>query len=689
MRVARAVGFACCVFLWARAASAAEYETFIDIETEEDLYDLLFTEQISDRSFDALLLLYQTRLDLNRADRHQLYLLPNLDYAHVDRILEYRRQVGTIGSLGDLSAAGVLPTRLTRTLEAFVTVRSPDSGRSKVQGFARLQSRWTGRYDRLPPAVAMQARVRALEGLDTGMAATLTRNRLGRPRWDRDRSALSAAPEGVRFEMPKLYVSWQAPTWEVVAGTYRIGFGQRLTFDVTDQISPNGAFGDYELRWGNVLGLGCRRTAGELPASPCPTTRVVRVTPDYGWTNRLAGVAAGVKRITAGKGWLQAYAWSSLQPHSVAQSEIANASRCADPRRDGDVACAPPQVYVRGADGSARFATASRATVSAAFAEWLGGGHASYFWNARTHLGVTGYGAVPRWLIRGPALDFQESARRPFGGPFGAAGLEAAVGLGAHDLFVEVARSFDAQKGGGGGYAAVIRCVTTIDGGEIDASLRYFGTGYANPYARPVSAPDELDGLRARDEAGVRVRATAALGSRVGLRVIGDVWWRLSLRALGSLLFVRADVELAPAFTWALWAEYRSGIGQRFVLATRIAYARSPRFKVSGQLRHRWAGASRTALLTRDVAAIAELASRPVERLRMRARVRYDFDDVADNHRLPQTLWALVELGLHARERDLIRVRYDFRIYLDERESTRARVPNPEHWLWLEYVLRF
>jgi len=28
-------------------------------------------------------------------------------------------------------------------------------------------------------------------------------------------------------------------------------------------------------------------------------------------------------------------------------------------------------------------------------------------------------------------------------------------------------------------------------------------------------------------------------------------------------------------------------------------------------------------------------------------------------------------------------------VFLDHRESTFARVPNPEHWLWVEYVLRY
>ena len=126
---------------------------------------------------------------------------------------------------------------------------------------------------------------------------------------------------------PALLSRWMAPGNLVaeatanaeVGGTYRIGFGQRLTFDVTDQVTPNGFFGDYELRRDNELGLRCRRGPGELQKSPCPSAEVARVTPDYAWTNRLAGVAAGLKGLSVGRGWLQAYAWGSYQVHRIAK----------------------------------------------------------------------------------------------------------------------------------------------------------------------------------------------------------------------------------------------------------------------------------------------------------------------------------------------------------------------------------
>ena len=690
MLLRRAFALASLIALAPCSASAAKYEIFIEVETEEDLYDLLATEQISDSSFNALLLLYQTRVELNRAGRQQLYLLPNLDYGQVDRILAYRTEAGAIRELGDLAAAGVLEAKIVNALRAFVIVRPPDVLKSQTNGFMRVQGRWSGRYDRLPPASALQARLETLRNLDIGASATLTRNGLHRIRWDPNRSAFSAEPEGVRFDVPKLYVEWEDHKWEIIGGTYRIGFGQRLTFDVTDQITPNGFFGDYELRRSNELGLRCRRSAGELPASPCPTDRVTRVTPDYAWTNRLTGAAIGLKDLPIGRGWLQAYAWGSYQVHRIPQIEIVDTNTCSDPRRDEDPGCRAPPVYVRARDPTAPASTATFATLPAMYAEALAGTNASYFWNDRAHIGVTGYGSMPRWLVRGAELGFQEFSRKPFAGPFGAVGVDAAFGFGAQDFFAEVARSFDAQVGGGGGYGAVVRSVTSLGSTELDMSVRYYGSKYANPYARPVSAPDELDGLRARDEAGLRLRLATQPGPRIGLRTIADGWRRLSSGALHGLLFVRADLQIAPSWAWALWTEYRNAGSQRALLATRIAYEPVRQLTLSGQFQHRWVATRlRGVDVQQDIAAILSMTARPLDILRFRLRVRYDFEDIWDNHRRPHTLWAYLDAALTVRERDMVRVRYDVRVFLDRRESTLTRVPNPEHWLWLEYVFRY
>jgi len=202
--------------------------------------------------------------------------------------------------------------------------------------------------------------------------------------------------------------------------------------------------------------------------------------------------------------------------------------------------------------------------------------------------------------------------------------------------------------------------VTTLPKGELEVSLRYYGSRYANPYARPVSAPDELDGLRARDESGARFRATAQLGRHVVLRALLDGWRQLSTGLLNALLFTRTDWRITSRWTWATWGEYRNGAAQRFVVATQLGYEPVRRVSISGQARYRWAGKLGSDRLQQDLSAILNVTARPVDRLRLRCRLRYDFDDVWDNHRLPQSLWSYLEVALTLRDRDVLRLRYDF-----------------------------
>jgi hypothetical protein len=147
---------------------------------------------------------------------------------------------------------------------------------------------------------------------------------------------------------------------------------------------------------------------------------------------------------------------------------------------------------------------------------------------------------------------------------------------------------------------------------------------------------------------------------------------------------------MASSWVWSVWSEYRNSVAQRFLLAARLAYEPVRRLTLSGQFQHRWVGARLHGVrLQQDVAAILNLTTRPVDIFRIRLRVRYDFEDIGDNHRLPHTLWGYVDAAFTVRERDVLRVRYDLRMFLDRRDSTLARVPNPEHWLWVEYVFRY
>lgn len=663
-------------------AAAIPYEVFIDVEDEQGLYDLRNSGQISTRSFDALLFLLQTQVDLDRADRDRIYALPNLELADVDAILRFRLDEGRIWSIEALVRGNVLTDHQAAAIRAFVVERGT---RERIRGFARAQIQTAGTRDRQPPATAFQARVEALERLDAALVLVLTRNAVGGVRWDPLREGLSVTPERPRVVVPKFYVAWSQERWGIVLGTYRIGFGQRLTFDVTDQTLPNGFFGDLEVRREDSLTVRCRRRTGELIVPSCPSNRVDRVGPDFDWTERLTGLAVGTHRVPVGRASLQAAAWFSHQALGAQAFELANRSICDDPRRDDDAACRPPQVFVREQEGPQ--AVLSTGTVPRVVAEALAGTNVGFSAGERSKIGATAYGAVPRWLVGGVRLGYQETARRPFGGLFGAVGLDAAHGFGIQDFFAEVTRSFNSEPGGGD-FAAIVRSLTDLERTELDASLRYYGPDFANPYARSPSAPDERDGLRTRDELGARLRTSSRLGPRTSLRTFTDVWRRASGGAARAELYLRLDVAITTHWSWAGWMSYRRSTIESVVAATRATLRIGARLKLSVQLVHQWNGFW-TDVERRDLSALLDVVARPTRRLGIRVRLRYDLEHLTTRGAGAETLWGYVRVSTRLRGSDRFGVRYDIRGFLDERASTLRRAPNPEHWLWLEYLLRF
>src|SRR5690606_29261811 len=146
--------------------------------------------------------------------------------------------------------------------------------------------------------------------LRVGLAGVLTRSRVDDVRYDPNRDALSAEPARPRGYLPKVYVQWEDDHYNFLLGTYRAGFGQRLTFDNTRNYTPNGIYRDSTIFARPVrLTRLCKESAGELSASPCAgELGDTDVTPGCRWHETLQGVAVGVKKLDRPVCWLQAYA---------------------------------------------------------------------------------------------------------------------------------------------------------------------------------------------------------------------------------------------------------------------------------------------------------------------------------------------------------------------------------------------
>ena len=706
---------------FASTAHANEYEVFVEIQNEEQLYDLQVENQIGEDTFNALLELIQRGVDLNGASREELYALPNLSYAEVDGILAYRAEAGRIDDPAALVVGGVLSERKLAAIASFLVVRDRAIDRLGATGWIRTQTRWSVEDSDVPP-FALQARADGLRNLRVGVAALLNRNELSDVVYDPSRDALTASAAAPGAELPKIYVHWQERDYAVIAGTYRAGFGQRLTFDVTDQTDPNGFYGDDEIFRSTSLTSQCKESAGELADSPCSgAAGEVYVTPDFRSRDGLLGVAASLKKLKlGGKSSLAATGFGSYQPKGVYQYAIYDAGKCTDPTDDDDPNCSAPDTFRTQDNVSMPTSRFSFHTLPNMYAELLGGGNLTYNLDTRSHVGVTGYGSSINWLVDGIELDFQEWSRTPFGGPFGAVGVDAAYGYGIFDLFAEVTRSFDSQTDGGGGFGGVIRGVMSQGKNNVEVSGRYYDKKFANPYARPISAADQFDGLRARDETGVRVRTTSRFQKKFSLRTSLDLWRAPSEKVNELDMYVRGDVDLNKQVRLGLWTGYRDkdllddGGPQCFSISVEndengeSIPCGGEQYDVTARVR--WE-ALRTVTATlqyshevqddedidmdeddryrQDRTITAIIAAKPIPEASIRLRVRYLDEDIEDIKKEETSVWTSLDFSYRLRRKDRLRLRYDLISYLDERDATLERRPSPEHWLWFQYQAHF
>lgn len=728
------IGLLCAV----SPAAATPYETFVDVEDEADLQDLLAAGTLTEDTYNELIELLGRGVDLNSADRNELYALPNLTYEDVDAIIAYRSlNDGVIRDPAELVTAEALSEEKFLAIAAFLVVRPPDARPLAVHGWVRAMTRaqlhdFTPRAPNDPfiPPFGLRTRITAMQHLMIGAAITTTRLEPGAPVWDPVRGALIADAPSYKFQVPKIYAKWETESVQAIAGTFRAGFGQRLVFDNSTTYSPNGLYIDDQMLFSQDLTRACKRSGGELPASPCSGLLGSEyITPDFVWRQGLLGVAAGAKRLELSSGWLQAYGWGSVARKDVYQYELVNRDACPDPHDDSNPACAAPQVLVRPEgnllDPSPRHAFQ---TLPDVFQERLVGGNVTYFADRRNSVGVTAYGASIANLVEGVDLDYQEWSRIPYGKRYGAAGANFTFGRDWLDVFGEAAISFDAMgeqdptltpAKGGGGPAAILRMTATRKREELEVVARYLSTDYANPYARPISQPDEFEGQRARDEAGGRVRYIRTSKDLV-IRALADVWVNPSNGASQPKLdtYVRANVRTTRQLWLGLWERYqdkdlrRGGHDQCFEISNeldetgepipcggrqlttivRATYEPSRKLSATLQLQHQLLDDNtRMELLSKfrqDLAAWLVVYYRPSKDMRMRARVRYLDEAIHDNTYLERSFAMLVDSVHRVRQRDWVRVRLDGRFWLDKRTMTPNRAPNPELGLWLFYEAR-
>jgi hypothetical protein len=724
------------LLLGAAPALAVQYEANIDVASEQDLYDLAARNEISDETLETLVELMDDGVDLNSASREDLYALPNLTYAEVDAIIQYRRSKGEgrIEDPAELVTSGALTAATLVQIAPFLLI-VPDGAHVPISGKVRVQSRYTAGDALAPPAV-LRTTLRGPYDLSFGLGMLTARTIPGPVTYDKGRNALTAELPAYSIQVPKFFLQWKSQNRSAILGTFRIGFGQRLTLDNTTRYTPDGFYADATLTQYTDLTSLCRQSAGELPDSPCAgDLGNTYVTPDYSWRPTFRGVAGSIKDLGIGEtARLSLHGFLSYQDKSAYQYALVDRGVCSDPRNDDDlVNCLSPLVYVKQPNPGTPTSRFSYTTLPGVYDELAGGGNIKLELGPRVRIGTTAYYAMNLWRVEGINLDLQEwSAASLYNGPFGAVGVDGALSLGELNFFAELTRTFDSLPGpvGGGGIGVLQRSTYSLKKQEIELSFRYYQKNFANPRSRPISAPDQFEGRRARNEAGARLTYLGKPVDDWSFRAFVDAWilpedmetpGTAGTANLYGLL--RADFLGWRFFQPAALIDYRNkdlgkgGHGQCYAdtqivilgepqpcsgeyyrVAGRFKFQPADRLTLTLQYAHEFLDDVKyTDRFRQDMRVSGDVAYAPTDSLRLKARTTFLNEAIGDAayggtnqlRPLEKSLWSWVSVTWLASRPFQVTARYDLYAYLDERPSTLLRIPRPEHRFRLDIESKF
>lgn len=762
----------CTVVLFAKVALAAVYESPITAEDEEDLLAAQERGELSPETAERLIDLISVGVDLNSATRDDLYELPGIGYREVDAILEYRKLKGRIEDPAELVGAEAITADALLQMAPFLRLE-PAAEILPIAGKMKLIT-LVSASDTVPPPAYFKGDFKGPWNLRAGIELVTTRFRPTAPYYDSTRDTLMVNGPYYSVHLPKLYGQWKAGSRQIIVGTFRVGFAEQLTLDNTLRQKPRGFDVTTRTLQPLITGLSspCRFSTGELDDTPCPDDgSIAKGTRDFRWRDVFRGIAGSVEDLELGEKGpkLSLYGFGSLQTRSVYQYQLVDRRSCDDPRTEpsgsSDVSCSAPAIYVRQTDATQPSPKLYASTLPAVLNELVFGAHGRLQPVPRFYFGVTGYGAVPLFNVPQLQLDFQEWARTPWNGPYGAVGLDGKLTLGPIDLFAEVTRTFNRIPDEKGGWGAIVRGAINPKGHQLEASLRLYDKTFSNPYSSPVSSPDVLFGQRARNEAGLKLDYEGKLPLDLYVKAWANFWfnpWQDDDghydQNLGQYVIPR-DATVVPAgttnlhgrarvdwkgfdaFQGAAWFDYRNndlanstdkidpntgdpvgacysgGVdsgdpeGLMLLYPPPVGADGKPQrcfgelYKVSASVTvkplrqylgfwlqgaHTWVSQFGTNELRMDDRVWFEARSQLLDkRLNLRGRVSYTFFDIKNADRHNDFFWAIAEVA--GKPWAFLRpaLRYDLRVFNDQRPVGERRNPNPEHTFRLTVDAKF
>ncbi|MBM4355509.1 MAG: helix-hairpin-helix domain-containing protein, partial [Deltaproteobacteria bacterium] len=424
---------------------AYDYRVPIIVQDEDDLNELLASEKITEEQWDTLLDLLRNPLDLNKASRDELYDLPGLTYEMADRIIEHRKDT-PFKRPTELKKIEGITDDIWVQVRKFVKVVKPKKikvgkpkkgfkGKVRVKAVDRIKEAGTtstSKADEDYPEGYLQVKVEDPETFEAG-AAVITRNVLGDVEnlghYGKQTPIVVDAegnpkPES-SFPMDKYYyIKTSGPTYmpswpkvygmtemggvEMLAGSYRIGFGQRLVFDSTGRNNPAGFVPDLTVQEGEY---GFSFYKGQFGAA---ATVPIGLTPDIG---------------------LEATPFFSWWRYDVNQYYIKHATTgmgCNKDNLEGgdpaDPTCYEPFAILEPyGDTPGTYTYTYGKSFPESYSELIGGANVRLLFLGRSHVGLTGYVDKVDFTVGDDLTVFKGNTPFPERDLFYAGGLDAAL----------------------------------------------------------------------------------------------------------------------------------------------------------------------------------------------------------------------------------------------------------------------
>lgn len=240
-----------CYFLLVTCSAwAYDYEVDLSrVESEDDLRDLAgewdfgaeeYTGgDITDEEYRILKYLFNNPMDLNTANREELYDLPEVTYTLADRIIAYREEYGLLESLEDVKKVPGIKD-IYDQIESFAKVKKKRK-KKEERGWTgesrfKLSNTW-GDGER--PYMYERLRLHAYDRVHLGFLGERDDILDG---YTYSGGDITIKNEDTEVRFLRKYIYMDEPKWHAIAGDYGVGFGQGLVFNESGRGKAHGIY---------------------------------------------------------------------------------------------------------------------------------------------------------------------------------------------------------------------------------------------------------------------------------------------------------------------------------------------------------------------------------------------------------------------------------------------------------------